>query len=38
MTLDDELRVLGRSAVVPPVAEDLTAAVLSRVADLPVQR
>jgi len=38
MNLDDELRVLGRSAVVPPVAEDLTAAVLSRVADLPVRR
>ncbi|HET6986411.1 MAG TPA: hypothetical protein VFI00_07330 [Kribbella sp.] len=38
MNLDDELRVLGRTAVVPPVAEDLTAAVLSRVADLPVRR
>lgn len=38
MNLDDELRVLGRSAVVPPVAEDVTAAVLSRVADLPVRR
>ncbi|WP_405066146.1 hypothetical protein OG558_30885 [Kribbella sp. NBC_01510] len=38
MNLDEELRVLGRSAVVPPVAEDLTAAVLSRVADLPVRR
>ena len=38
MNLDDELRVLGRSAVVPPVAEDLTAVVLSRVADLPVRR
>jgi hypothetical protein len=38
MNLDDELRVLGRSAVVPPVAEDLTAAVLTRVADLPVRR
>jgi hypothetical protein len=38
MSLDDELRVLGRSAVVPPVAEDLTTAVLSRVADLPARR
>jgi hypothetical protein len=38
MNLDDELRILGRSAVVPPVADDLTAAVLSRVADLPVRR
>ena len=38
MNLDDELRVLGRSAVVPPVSEDLTAAVLSRVASLPVRR
>lgn len=38
MNLDDELRILGRSAVVPPVADDLTAAVLSRVADLPVRK
>jgi hypothetical protein len=38
MNLDDELRVLGRSAVVPPVDEELTAAVLRRVADLPVRR
>jgi hypothetical protein len=38
MSLDDELRALGRSAVVPPVDEGLTAAVLSRVADLPVRR
>ncbi|MEU4293541.1 hypothetical protein AB0E63_35415 [Kribbella sp. NPDC026596] len=38
MNLDDELRVLGRSAVVPPVDEELTAAVLTRVADLPVRR
>jgi hypothetical protein len=38
MSLDDELRALGRSAVVPPVDEGLTAAVLTRVADLPVRR
>ncbi|WP_433168772.1 hypothetical protein [Kribbella sp. CA-247076] len=38
MSLDDELRALGRSAVVPPVDDALTAAVLTRVADLPVRR
>jgi hypothetical protein len=38
MNLDDELRVLGRSAVVPPVSDDLAAAVLSRVANLPARR
>jgi hypothetical protein len=38
MNLDDELRAVGRSAVVPPVDEGLTAAVLARVADLPVQK
>ena len=38
MNLDDELRVLGRTAVVPPVADDLTAVVLSRVANVPVRR
>ena len=38
MSLDDELRALGRSAVVPPVDDDLTAAVLTRVADVPVRR
>lgn len=38
MSLDDELRAVGRSAVVPPVDEDLTAVVLSRVAELPVRR
>ena len=38
MKLDDELRVVGRSAVVPPADEGLTAAVLSRVADLPGRR
>jgi hypothetical protein len=38
MNLDDELRILGRSAVVPPVDEGLTAAVLSRVAGVPVRR
>ena len=36
--LVDELRALGRSAVVPPVAEGLTAAVMDRVADQPVRR
>jgi hypothetical protein len=38
MNLDDELRALGRSAVVPPVDEGLKAAVLTRVADIPVRR
>ncbi|GAA0625710.1 hypothetical protein HPO96_35885 [Kribbella sandramycini] len=38
MNLDDELRALGRSAVVPPVDDALTAAVLNRVADIPVRR
>lgn len=36
--LADELRALGRSAVVPPVADGLATAVLERVADLPVRR
>lgn len=36
--LVDELRALGRSAVVPPVDDDLTASVLSRIADVPVRR
>lgn len=38
MNLDDELRVLGRSVVVPPVDDELTAAVLSRVAGVPVRK
>lgn len=38
MSLEDELRSVGRSAVVPPVDDGLTAAVLSRVADLPVRK
>lgn len=38
MNLDDELRAVGRSAVVPPVDEALTAAVLARVADVPVRK
>ncbi|GAA1702340.1 hypothetical protein GCM10009745_57040 [Kribbella yunnanensis] len=38
MNLDDELRALGRSAVVPPVDPELTAAVLTRVAAVPVRR
>lgn len=32
MNLDDELRAVGRSAAVPPPPDDLTAAVLTRVA------
>ncbi|GAA2792984.1 hypothetical protein [Kribbella solani] len=38
MNLDDELRALGRSVVVPPVDSGLTDAVLQRVADLPVRK
>ncbi|WP_405058212.1 hypothetical protein OG474_36490 [Kribbella sp. NBC_01505] len=38
MNLDDELRALGRSAVPPPVSPELTAAVLTRVAGVPVRR
>ncbi|MFI7061089.1 hypothetical protein ACIBL3_08920 [Kribbella sp. NPDC050124] len=38
MNLDDELRALGQSAVVPPVDDGLTAAVLTRVADMPIRR
>lgn len=37
-SLEDELRALGRSAVVPPVDAGLTAAVLERVAAPPVRR
>ncbi|NEA32889.1 hypothetical protein [Streptomyces sp. SID13031] len=37
-SLEDELRALGRSAVVPPVADDLATAVLERVAERPVRR
>jgi hypothetical protein len=36
--LADELRALGRSAVVPPVADGLATAVLEAVADQPVRR
>ena len=36
--LAEELRALGRSAVVPPVDDGLAAVVLERVADLPVRR
>jgi hypothetical protein len=36
--LAEELRALGRSTVVPPVADGLATAVLERVADLPVRR
>ena len=38
MNLDDELRILGRSVDVPPVDSELTAAVLSRVAGVPVRK
>jgi hypothetical protein len=38
MNLDDELRIVGRSAVVPPVDDGLTAAVLTRVASTPIRR
>jgi len=38
MNLDDELRALGRSAVVPPMDPELAAAVVARVADMPVRR
>ncbi|WP_020389964.1 hypothetical protein [Kribbella catacumbae] len=37
-SLEDDLRALGRSAAVPPVAEGLAAAVLERVAEPPVRR
>ncbi|MEU8221905.1 hypothetical protein [Kribbella sp. NPDC048915] len=38
MSLEDELRSAGRSVVVPPVDDGLTAAVLTRVADVPVRK
>jgi hypothetical protein len=38
MSLEDELRALGRSAVVPPIDDTLTATVLTRVADIPVRK
>lgn len=38
MSLEDELRAVGRSAVVPPVDDTLTATVLTRVADIPVRK
>ncbi len=37
-SLEDELRALGRSAAVPPVADGLAAKVLERVAEPPVRR
>ena len=37
-SLADELRALGRTAVVPPVADGLTTAVLERIAEPPVRR
>jgi hypothetical protein len=37
-SLADELRALGRTAVVPPVADGLAAAVLERIAEPPVRR
>jgi hypothetical protein len=36
--LAEELRALGRSAAVPPVADGLATAVVERVAELPVRR
>lgn len=36
--LADELRALGRSSAVPPVADGLAAAVLERIGDQPVRR
>jgi hypothetical protein len=36
--LAEELRALGRSAAVPPVADGLATTVLERVAELPVRR
>jgi hypothetical protein len=36
--LADELRALARTAVVPPVADGLAAAVLERIAEPPVRR
>jgi len=36
--LAEELRALGRSAAVPPVADGLATTVLERIADLPVRR
>ena len=36
--LADELRALGRSAAVPPVADGLATAVLERIAEPPVRR
>ncbi|MFD3402476.1 hypothetical protein ACFWUU_17450 [Kribbella sp. NPDC058693] len=38
MSLEDELRAVGRSAVVPPVDDTMTATVLTRVADIPVRK
>src|SRR6188472_1423474 len=38
MSLEDELRSVGRSVVVPPVDDGLTAAVLSRVTGVPVRK
>jgi hypothetical protein len=37
-SLEEELRALGRSAVVPPVEDGLAAKVLERVAEQPVRR
>lgn len=38
MSLEEELRSVGRSVVVPPTPDDLGATVLSRVAGQPVRR
>lgn len=37
-SLEDELRALGRSSVVPPAADDLATTVLKRLAEPPVRR
>ncbi|MFI5707883.1 hypothetical protein [Kribbella sp. NPDC051620] len=37
-SLEEELRALGRSAAVPPVADGLAAKVLERIAEPPVRR
>jgi hypothetical protein len=38
MSLEDELRAVGQSAVVPPVDAALTATVLTRITDIPVRK
>lgn len=38
MNLEDELKAVGRSVVVPPAADDLTSTVLTQVAGVPVRK